>query len=145
MIKKTLILIICISAASFAQLMGPKLLVQPTEHDFGQIAQGDIVTHIFVLTNNGGDLLTIENVRASCGCTAANPEKNELAPGESTNLKVTFNSAGRYGAQKKNISIFSSDPDNSELKLTITATVIKSDNPEARVPVTRSPMMKCWS
>ncbi len=135
MIKKISFLIITISVAGFAQLMGPKLLVLPTEHEFGKITQGDKVTHVFVLTNNGGDLLVIENVQASCGCTAATPEKNELAPGESTNLEVVFNSAGRNGAQKKNITIKSNDPENPLIKLVITATVIKSDNSEANVPV----------
>ncbi len=135
MIKKISFLIITISVAGFAQLMGPKLLVLPTEHEFGKITQGDKVTHVFVLTNNGGDLLVIENVQASCGCTAATPEKNELAPGESTNLEVVFNSAGRNGAQKKNITIKSNDPENPLVKLVITATVIKSDNSEANVPV----------
>ena len=135
MIKKILFLIVAISVASFAQLYGPKLLVQPTTHDFGEITQGDKVTHVFILTNNGGDLLIIEKVQASCGCTAANPDKNELAPGESTNLEVVFNSAGRNGAQKKNITIKSNDPENPLVKLVVTATVIKSDNSEANVPV----------
>jgi uncharacterized cupredoxin-like copper-binding protein len=134
MIKKILYLIITISVAGFAQLMGPKLLVQPTEHNFGTITQGEKVTHVFILTNNGGDLLVIENVQASCGCTAATPEKNELAPGESTNLEVIFNSTGRNGAQKKNITIKSNDEENPQTKLVITATVIKSDIPEAKVP-----------
>ena len=135
MIKKSLFLMITISAAVCAQLMGPKLLVQPLNHDFGTIEQGETVTHVFVLTNNGGDLLTILNVQTSCGCTAAQPEKNELAPGESTNLKVTFNSAGRQGAQKKNITIKTNDTENPLLKLTISGTVTKSKNLSANVPV----------
>ena len=135
MIRKILFLIITISAVSFAQLMGPKLLVQPINHDFGTIEQGEKVTHVFVLTNNGGDLLTILNVQTSCGCTAAKPEKNELAPGESTNLKVTFNSTGRHGAQKKNITIKSNDPENPLMILKISGTVVMSKNPEAKVPV----------
>jgi len=135
MIKKTLFLIIIIFATGFAQLMGPKLLVQPINHDFGTIEQGEKVSHVFVLTNNGGDLLTILNVQTSCGCTAAKPDKNELAPGESTNLKVTFNSQGRHGAQKKNITIKSNDPENPLLKLTISGTVVKSNNLGANVPV----------
>lgn len=135
MIKKIISLVILISVVGFAQLMGPRLLVQPTEHNFGTITQGEKVTHAFILTNNGGDLLVIENVQASCGCTAATPEKNELAPGESTNLSVTFNSAGRQGAQKKNITVQSNDPENPLIKLTITATVVKLNDQEANVPV----------
>ncbi len=132
--KKILILFFTISAVGFSQLMGPKILVQPTEHDFGKIVQGQKVSHTFIITNNGGDLLEIINVQASCGCTAANPEKNELAPGESTNLQVTFNSEGRHGAQKKFITIKSNDPESELLRLTISGTVINSDNPEAKVP-----------
>jgi len=142
MIKKILFLIVTISVAGFAQLMGPKLLVQPTMHDFGEITQGDKVRHVFILTNNGGDFLLIEKVQASCGCTAAEPEKNELAPGESTNLEVIFNSAGRHGAQKKNITIKSNDSINPLVKLTITATVVNSDNPESKVPALYFPETK---
>jgi len=142
MIKKILFFIVAISFASFAQFYGPKLLVQPSTHDFGEITQGEKVTHVFVLTNNGGDLLIIEKVQASCGCTAANPEKNELAPGESTNLEVIFNSAGRHGAQKKNITLKSNDPENPLVKLIITATVVKSDNPEAKLPALYFPETK---
>ena len=77
--KKLLLIIVALSSLSFAQLMGPKLVAQQDEHDFGDIKQGEKVTHVFVLTNSGGDLLTISNVNASCGCTAALPEKNEFA------------------------------------------------------------------
>ena len=142
MIKKILFLTAAISIASFAQLMGPKLLVQPTSHDFGEITMGDIVTHVFILTNNGGDLLIIEKVQATCGCTVAEPEKTELAPGESTNLEVIFNSAHRNGPQKKSITVTSNDPVNPMVKLTITATVVKPDNTEAKVPALYFPETK---
>lgn len=133
--SKILFFIITISSIGFAQLMGPKLLVQPMKYDFGTVTQGETVTHSFILTNNGGDLLKIIHVQTSCGCTAATPERNELAPGESTNLEVTFNSTGRYGAQKKNITIKSNDPENPLLKLTLTGSVNKSNDPNAKVPV----------
>ncbi len=58
-------------------------------------------------------------LKLPAGCTAALPEKDELAPGESTNLNVTFNSAGRFGKQKKLIRIESNDPDNPQVIVTI--------------------------
>ncbi len=76
MIKKILFLIVTISVAGFAQLMGPKLLVQPINHDFGTIEQGEKVTHVFVLTNNGGDLLTILNVKPNFGLQLFNISLN---------------------------------------------------------------------
>ena len=133
--KKLLFIIVALSSLSFAQLMGPKLVAQQDEHDFGDIKQGEKVTHVFVITNSGGDLLTIKNVKASCGCTAALPEKNELAPGESTNINVTFNSAGRLGKQKKLIRIESNDPENPQVILTIKGNVVLSDVESSIYPI----------
>ncbi|MGB5849311.1 MAG: DUF1573 domain-containing protein [Ignavibacteriaceae bacterium] len=133
--KKLLLIIVSLSSLSFAQLMGPKLVTQQDEHDFGDIKQGEKVTHVFVIINSGGDLLTIKSVKASCGCTAALPEKNELAPGESTNLNVTFNSAGRLGKQKKLIRIESDDPDNPQVIVTIKGNVVLSDAESSTYPV----------
>ncbi len=133
--RNLLIIIFAFSSLSFAQLMGPKLVTQQDEYDFGDIKQGDKVTHVFVITNSGGDLLKITNVKASCGCTAALPEKDELAPGESTNLNVTFNSAGRFGKQKKLIRIESNDPDNPQVIVTIKGNVVLSDAESSTYPV----------
>jgi len=133
--KKLLLIIAACSSLSFAQLLGPKLVTQQDEYDFGDIKQGEKVTHVFVITNSGGDLLKITNVKASCGCTAALPEKNELAPGESTNLNVTFNSTGRIGKQKKLIRIESNDPDNPQVIVTIKGNVVLSDVESATYPV----------
>jgi uncharacterized cupredoxin-like copper-binding protein len=133
--KKLFLIIGLLSSLNFAQLMGPKLVIQQDEHDFGDIKQGEKVSHVFVLTNSGGDLLTISNVKASCGCTAALPEKNELAPGESTNLNVTFNSAGRLGKQRKIIRVESNDPDNPQVIVTIKGNVVLSDTENSNYPI----------
>lgn len=134
MIKNFVISFFLFSSIVFAQLLQPKLILQQTSFDFGDIKQGDKVTHTFVLSNGGGDLLKITNVKASCGCTAAAPEKNELAPGESTNLNVTFNSAGRRGKQSKTVRIYSNDPENPEMLLSITGNVVLSTASDSNVP-----------
>ena len=126
MIKHIVILFSLFSAITFAQLMQPKLILQQSSFDFGDIKQGEKVSHTFVLSNGGGDLLTITDVKASCGCTAATPEDHELAPGQSTNLVVTFNSAGRMGKQSKTVRIYSNDPDNPEMLLSITGNVVSA-------------------
>jgi len=126
MIKNFLIAFFLFSSILFAQLFQPTLILQQSSYDFGDIKQGEKVSHTFVLSNAGGDLLKISDVKASCGCTAAAPEKNELAPGESTNLVVTFNSAGRMGKQSKTIRIFSNDPENPELVLSFTGNVVSA-------------------
>jgi hypothetical protein len=122
--KKLLTLLILFTSISLAQLVNPKLVLQQNEYDFGDISQGEVVSHVFVLSNSGGGLLTISKVRPSCGCTAAMPEKNELGSGESTNLTVSFNSKGRKGKQKKLVRIETNDPENPQQIITIKGNVV---------------------
>jgi uncharacterized cupredoxin-like copper-binding protein len=110
---------------SFAQLLSPKISFQQIEYDFGTVEQGTIVKHSFIITNNGGDILEIKDVSASCGCTAADPEKKELKPGESTNINLQFNTNGRSGSQRKSVFVETNDPENSKLELKIYGTVVK--------------------
>lgn len=124
MIKKVLTFSLISLSVSFAQLIAPKATVQSTEYDFGNIEQGKIVEYNFMITNTGGDLLKITDVRPSCGCTAAKPEKSELKPAESTAIKVSFNSAGRLGAQQKYVYVVTNDLSNQEIKLKISGNIL---------------------
>ena len=133
--KKLITLLIVFSSISLAQLLNPKLVLQQNEYNFGDIVQGEVVSHVFVLSNSGGDLLKISSVRPSCGCTAAMPENSELEPGESTNLNVSFNSKGRMGAQKKLVRIETNDPENPQQIITIKANVVAEGNKLADMPV----------
>lgn len=135
MIKNSLLVLLLFSSISFAQLLQPKIVMQQSSFDFGEIKQGEVVSHDFVISNSGGDLLKISNVTASCGCTAAAPEKKELAPGESTNLTVKFNSSGRRGKQHKTVKVFSNDSQTPELALTITGNVVLGNENSASVPI----------
>jgi Protein of unknown function (DUF1573) len=128
MIKKILALSCLLISVSYSQLLGPKIVFQEKEYDFGTAVQGERVKHNFVVTNNGDDTLKISNVHASCGCTAALPDKKELLPGESTNIKVEFNSTGRTGSQVKYITVNSNDKDNPEFVLKFYGDVVKEDS-----------------
>jgi uncharacterized cupredoxin-like copper-binding protein len=125
MIRYYLIYIFCFVFIACAQVIGPKASAQQMEFDFGIIEQGQIATHNFALVNNGDDILKITDVHASCGCTAAKPDKNELAPGESINIKVEFNSTGKIGKQEKWIYVKTNDPNNKELKFKYTGNVLE--------------------
>lgn len=81
-------------------------------YDFGEITEGDRIEHIFKISNKGKRNLIIRNIRTTCGCTVAKPGKEVLAPGEKTELKVSFNSRGKIGRQSKPITILTNDPQN---------------------------------
>lgn len=95
-----------------------------TSYDFGEIKSGDVVSHTFVVTNKGKSNLILRKVRASCGCTATQPDKEIIAPGETANIKATFNSRGRTGRQNKSITVYSNDPKKSTMLLRLSSTVL---------------------
>lgn len=73
--------------------------------DFGQIEQGDKVTHDFEFKNTGKNPLVILNATATCGCTIPNWPKEPISPGSIAKIRVVFNSAGKNGLQDKMITI----------------------------------------
>jgi hypothetical protein len=76
-----------------------------TEFKFGSISEGDKVEHIFKLKNTGAKPLIIANAWGSCGCTVPEYAKDPIAPGAQTEVKVTFNSAGKHGEQHKSVTM----------------------------------------
>ncbi len=130
MIKKMIFLVVVSFPLCLAQMMGPRISVQSLEHDFGNIEEGSVVSHHFIISNTGGDVLNITNVRATCGCTVAQPDKDVLNPGESVKLKVDFNSAGRIGKQERLVFVRSNAENTPELKLTIKAFVVRPQKKE---------------
>ena len=82
MIKNILILFLISTISVLPQMLGPKVAVQQLDHDFGNINEGDIVKHTYVISNNGGDVFKIFGGKTSFGCTAASPDKKKVKPGE---------------------------------------------------------------
>ncbi|HAV25569.1 MAG TPA: DUF1573 domain-containing protein [Bacteroidetes bacterium] len=73
--------------------------------DFGTITEGERVEHTFKFTNVGNSDLVVSSATASCGCTIPSPPKEPIAPGESSEIKVEFNSAGKSDIVTKDITI----------------------------------------
>jgi uncharacterized cupredoxin-like copper-binding protein len=113
----------------------PKIKFDKTAFNFNTAKQGDKVECVYNFTNEGKSELIIRKVKASCGCTATNPEKTNLKPGESSKINATFNTAGKDGKQYKTITVICNDPANSSTMLTIEGTVEKpatsTDQPPA--------------
>jgi hypothetical protein len=93
-------------------------------YDFAEITEGAKVEYTFKILNKGKNDLLIRSVKASCGCTAANPASNVVKQGTSTDLKVVFDSNGKLGLQNKTITIISNDPNSATTILRISGNVI---------------------
>lgn len=94
-------------AAAQEQAVGAVITFEEKSKDFGDITQGDRVSHTFVLTNSGSAPLIISNVAATCGCTVPKWPKEPIAPGAKAEVEVSFNSAGKMGKQNSVVRIYS--------------------------------------
>ena len=88
-----------------AQLPKTSISFDNMEHDFGIIDEGDKVEHIFKFTNTGAEALVLEKCKGSCGCTVPECPKQPIAPGETGEIKVVFNSKGKKNKQTKKVTI----------------------------------------
>lgn len=83
----------------------PVIQFEATDHDFGTINEGDKVTHTYKFKNVGTADLVIGDVKASCGCTVPSYTQAPVKPGATGEIKATFDSTGKPGAQQKTITV----------------------------------------
>jgi hypothetical protein len=88
----------------------PRISVSEEEWDFGKVIQGEKPTHIFIVKNEGEGDLIIEGVKESCACIEASISTNRIKPGESAELKVSYDTTDYVGKDEKHIHIYSNDP-----------------------------------
>jgi len=105
----------------------PHITLSEESWDFGTISQGDKVSRKFKIFNAGKGILKINQVRTSCGCTAAIIASKTIKPAENTEIEVTFRSGKREGRVIKYIFIDSNDPDEPHKRITITGFIKKAE------------------
>lgn len=103
----------------------PKITFEEISADFGELVAGEKTSHTFSFTNTGKAALEIKNVHVSCGCTFPSYPFLAIAPGESGTIGLTYNSVGKKGYQTATARVISSDPENREVVLTLTGTVLE--------------------
>ena len=121
--KGTILFLMGFFIFQFAYALNEK--VDPLEWDFGQVKQGTILKHNFILKNQTNDILEINNIHTSCGCTASEADKKSLMPQESTVIKVTFNSKGYSGPVTQFVYVNTDNADMAIIKFIIKAQVVK--------------------
>jgi len=105
-----------------------KIELSASEFDFGTIANDTAVSETFQARNVGQGTLEITGVSTSCGCTAAEVDKQSLEPGETANLVVTYDPQvhdGETGRFMRLVYVRSNDPEASEVSITIWVTVVE--------------------
>ena len=107
--KKLLLFVMAIFMAFSvsAQEQQPQIIeIAEKTYDFGTIKEEDgRVSHVFTFKNVTEGVLTIKNVRASCGCTTPAWSKEPIAPQGEAQITVTYNASGRPGAFHKSVTV----------------------------------------
>src|SRR6266480_343903 len=73
----------------------------------------------FKYENVGKIPVHFTSVKASCGCTTAQTQKDEVPPGEKGEITATFNIGGRTGTQVKTVTVETDDSAQAVTLLTL--------------------------
>jgi hypothetical protein len=114
------LLIASLAPAAWA---GPVIAVDEPAFDAGEVEQGALVEHAFVIRNTGDEPLQIISVRPSCGCTVAKDYERQIAPGASGSIPITLKTKGFRGKISKTISVTTNAGNEPRSILQVRATV----------------------
>ena len=93
------------------------VVVNQSTIDFGSFPKTEKQERSFVLTNTGNQVLVIQDVTTSCGCTKVEYSKEPVRPGASLELKVIYE-AEQAEHFNKAITVYCNAV-NSPLRLTV--------------------------
>jgi hypothetical protein len=101
---------------------GPVAAVAEPVIDAGTVPVGQLVEVVFTIRNEGDAPLEITQVRPACGCTVAEYDET-IAAGGSGRVRAVVDTKSEIGANAKAITVYTNDPGNPRIQLTIKSTV----------------------
>lgn len=123
--RLTLVMILLFVASLFSQQLE---FLNPKDIDAGKIHEGEKIEGSIRFVNKGDAPVTITNVRTSCGCTAAKPNKDSYAAGDTAEISYTIKTEGFNGSIHKSIRIDLEGADVKNASFTIHAVINKDIN-----------------
>ena len=112
----TLSVVLCLTARAGLKWDQTSIELHPAAADKQAIGH-------FKYQNTGDKPVRFKSVRTSCGCTAAQSQKEEVPAGEKGEITATFNIGERTGTQVKTVTVETDDPANVTTVLTLKAVI----------------------
>src|SRR6478672_3442696 len=112
----TLSMIMCLGARAELKWEQTSVELHPAPNDKQAIGH-------FKYQNTGKTPVHFKSVHASCGCTTAQSQKEEVPPGEKGEITATFKIGDRTGTQVKTVTVQTDDPINATTVLTLKAVI----------------------
>jgi hypothetical protein len=112
----TLSIVLCIAARAELKWDQTSIELHPSPNDKQAVGH-------FKYQNTGDKPVKFKSVKTSCGCTAAQTQKEEVPAGEKGEITATFNIGDRTGTQVKTVTVETDDPANMTTVLTLKAVI----------------------
>jgi hypothetical protein len=91
-----------------------QVTAEPGFFDFGEVPQGQSLTHIFRLDNKWRNPIEVVKVQSSCGCTTVEEIVGRVVgPGQSLEVPVTLHSGDSDGERSGTITVYYREPGQS--------------------------------
>lgn len=123
----SIVFLIVVSARYvYVHLRGPLLpavVCDEAVFNWGSAPAGSVVTHSFLLRNQGNRPLVILRVRPDCGCTASNAPVGPVPPGKTRELVVRYPVGTTVGEAQTRVLVYTNDPNSPVLTLEIRGNV----------------------
>ncbi len=101
----------------------PKLVIDQIKYDFGTQDMKTNGRHDFVFKNVGEGPLKLVSGGTSCHCTSSGFSSNEIPPGSSEKVTVSWRPFERVGPYEQTAKILTNDPSRPEVTLTISGKI----------------------
>lgn len=95
----------------------PKAVIEETEFNFGVISVGTEKKHEFVIRNEGEAPLKVVEGEKTCQCTVGELDNNEVPPGKSVTVTLTWTPAAETEEFDKGVEIKTNDPNRRSFQL----------------------------
>ncbi|MBN8683774.1 MAG: DUF1573 domain-containing protein [Chitinophagales bacterium] len=98
---------------------------------FGRIDEGTIVLDSFQITNTGQFPYVISDAKASCDCTVLKYPKYPVMPGETTTIRIEFDSRNKAGEAKPGIILYDNSSPNARNIVYLSGEIVPKVKPRS--------------
>lgn len=116
----------------------PEITFDNLSYDFGEITEGDKISHKFTFKNTGNAPLTVTKANATCGCTQPSFPFIDINPGETGYIGVDYYSVNKDGPQSPEITVYTNTSKDSTT-LTLVGIVNAKAGDEDSTKVVKGP------
>ena len=109
------------------QIGGKAILDVEASVDLGEVRLGETKTRALTVSNAGTGTLVISDISTSCGCTEARISSTTIAPDESAELSISYNSnfPGQIPGLLSRTVTIQSNASNSTVTINVSAKLLE--------------------